>query len=101
MLFRSRPHFNIGATIPSPQDTADYVGVDHRGGRLQAQLIGLPADYDLALTDLAGTVLHSSASTGKRSETIRVTLPAGRYLLAVLPKAGQHSPAQYRLNVTG
>jgi Mg-chelatase subunit ChlD len=95
------PHFNIGSTIESAADTADYVGVQHPGGLLQAQLIELPKDYDLVLTDLAGTVLHRSAETDTRSEKIRATLPAGRYLLAVLPKPGQFDAAyQYRLNVT-
>ena len=95
------PHFNIAATIESAQDTADYVGIQHPGGLLQAQLIQLPKDYDLVLTDVAGTVLHRSAETGTRSEKIRVTLPAGRYLLGVLPKPGQFDAVnQYRLNST-
>jgi hypothetical protein len=95
------PHFNIGSTIGSAQDTADYVGIQHPGGLLQAQLIELPQDYDLVVTDLAGTALHRSAETGTRSERIRATLPAGRYLIAVLPKPGQFDAVnEYRLNVT-
>ena len=95
------PHFNVDGTIASAADRADYVGLQHPGGEIQVQLIGLPADYDLALTDLAGAELGRSAEEGKRSEKIRLTLPAGRYLIAVLPKPGafdeKHS---YRLNVT-
>ena len=65
------------------------------------QLIGLPADYDLALTDRAGTVLALSAKAGKRSEKIRLQLPAGRYLIAVLPKDGEFDDKlEYRINAT-
>ena len=95
------PHFNIGSKIESAQDAADYVGIEHPGGLLQAQLIELPKDYDLVLTDLAGTVLQRSEEAGTRSERIRATMPAGRYLLAVLPKPGQFDAVnEYRLNVT-
>lgn len=99
-VFRT-PHFNVAGTIESALDTADYVGVQHAGGRLQVQLIGLPADYDLAVTDSSGTVLGRSALDGKRSEKVVLTLAAGRYLVAVLPKDGQFdAKAEYRLNVT-
>jgi Mg-chelatase subunit ChlD len=95
------PHFNISSTIESAQDTADYVGIEHPGGLLQAQLIELPRDYDLVLTDLTGTVLQRSEEAGTRSEKIRATIPAGRYLIAVLPKPGQFDAVnEYRLNVT-
>ena len=99
-VFRT-PHFNVSGTIESAEDTADYIGVEHRGGRLQVQLIGLPADYDLAVTDRAGTVLGSSAESGKKSEKVNLTLAAGRYLVAVLPKPGVFDAKhEYRLNVT-
>jgi hypothetical protein len=53
------------------------------------------------LTDLAGTVLQRSEEAGTRSEKIRATIPAGRYLIAVLPKPGQFDAVnEYRLNVT-
>lgn len=95
------PHFNIASTIASAADTADYVGVRHAGGRLQVQLIGLPADYDLVLTNRAGTELQRSANDGLRSESVRADLAPGDYLVGVVPKPGQYDPdAEYRLNVT-
>ena len=95
------PHFNFGSTIESEEDTADYFGVQHKGGVLQVQLIGLPKDYDLAVTDTAGVVLGRSAESGKRSEQVRLTLAAGRYLVEVTPKPGQFdADREYRLNVT-
>lgn len=93
------PHFNVGGTIESAEDVADYIGVQWKGGLLKSQLIGLSADYDLRLTDLSGASLGESSRTGKRSEEVRMDLPAGRYLLAVVPKDGA-APGRYRLNVT-
>jgi Mg-chelatase subunit ChlD len=93
------PHFNVASTIESAEDRADYLGVQHPGGRLQVQLVGLHADYDLALTDLAGNVLERSAEDGKRSEKVRATLAAGRYLIAVLPKEGEFDAKhEYHVN---
>lgn len=95
------PHFNLAGRIESAQDPADYFGVQHAGGRLQAQLVGLTKDYDLVLTDASGTVLHRSSADGLRSESIRETLAAGRYLVGVIPKAGQFdADRSYRVNVT-
>ncbi len=93
-----KPHFNFGSTIESAEDTADYFGLQHPGGTIQIELVGLPADYDLALTDLTGTVLAQSAKNKKSSEKVRLSLPAGRYLIAVLPKPGEFDKKhQYRL----
>jgi lysophospholipase L1-like esterase len=95
------PHFNFDSSIESAADRADYFGLEHPGGEIQIQLIGLPADYDLALTSTSGTVLAQSAEDGKRSEKIRATLAAGRYLIAVLPKEGAFDEKlEYRLNAT-
>jgi Mg-chelatase subunit ChlD len=95
------PHFRLRSTIESAEDTADYHGIEHAGGELKVQLNGLKADYDLAVTDLAGTVLARAAKAGKASEQIRLELPAGRYLAAVLPKDGEYDAKhQYHLFVT-
>ena len=93
------PHFEVGGIIASEQDKVDHVGVAWDGGPLQAQLTGLSADYDLYLLDSSGNQLAISAADGLRSEKIRTTLPAGSYVLAVVPKPGQ-SPAPYQVNVT-
>ncbi|GAB7189437.1 hypothetical protein NUM3379_01430 [Kineococcus sp. NUM-3379] len=95
-----KPHFNTSSTIATVDDFADYSGVQHPGGTLQVQLIGLPADYDLLVTDTAGKVLGRSETAGTADEKIRVTTAAGRYLIAVVPKSGQFSATPYRLNVT-
>ena len=95
------PHFNFDSTIESAADPADYFGLEHPGGTIQVQLIGLPADYDLTLTSSAGVVLARSAEEGKRSEKIRLELPAGRYLIAVVPKQGAFDEKhEYRINAT-
>lgn len=93
------PHVNLQGTIGPVDDVVDYVGVEWSGGTMQSQLIGMSADYDLQVTDLAGQVLGESANEGSRSEKIRLTLPAGRLLLAVIPKEGA-APGSYGLNVT-
>ena len=71
-----------------------------RAGPIQVELYALPADYDLALTDLAGTVLERSARTGRGSEKIRTTLAAGRYLIAVVPKEGEFDKRHYRVKAS-
>lgn len=95
------PHFNIASTIESVDDTADWWGVEFAGGTVQAELLGLPADYDLSLHELDGTLIIASTQDGKRSEKLRAPLDAGRYLLAVTPNRGQFDAERsYRLNVT-
>lgn len=95
------PHFNFDSTIESAADRADYFGLQHPGGTIQVQLIGLPADYDLTLTSLSGAVLGTSAESGKRSEKVRLDLPAGRYLIVVVPKQGEfNEKLEYRINAT-
>lgn len=97
----TRPHFNVASTIESEDDVADWWGVDHDGGPLQVQLIGLPADYDLSVHETSGSELGASRHDGRRSELVRLDLPAGRYLVAVIPKPGQYDAERtYRLNVT-
>jgi hypothetical protein len=92
------PHFNFGSTIESADDLADYSGLQHPGGTIEVELVNLPADYDLALTDTSGIVLARSAKDKKRDEKVRLTLPAGRYLIAVLPKPGEFDKKhQYRI----
>lgn len=99
-----RPPLRIGSTIASTADTADYVGIRHGGGKLRISLTGsprLPADYDLVLTDTTGRVLYRSVHTGKHHEHLRASLPAGNYLIGVLPKTGQyHATKKYWLRVT-
>ena len=95
------PHWNDASTIESPEDTADWWGVEFEGGLLQVQLIGLPADYDLSLHALDGTQLAARRQDGLQSERVWLELPAGRYLVAVTPKPGAFDPVlEYRLNVT-
>lgn len=95
------PHLNFDSRIESAEDVADYFGIQHAGGRLQAQLIGLPKDYDLVVTDTVGTVLHQSSHSGLRAERIAESLPKGRYLVGVLPRAGEFdADRSYTLNIT-
>lgn len=95
------PHFNLDSKIESAQDPADWFGLQHPGGTVQVQLIALPADYDLVVRTLGGEEVARSAEDGKQSEKVRVTAPAGRYLIGVLPKPGAYDEKlEYRLNVT-
>lgn len=95
------PHFNVAGRIASAADTADHLGVQHAGGRLQVQLVGLPKDYDLVVLQPDGTEVGRSASDGLRSEKVVAKLPAGRYVVGIVPKAGQFdADHDYRVNVT-
>jgi lysophospholipase L1-like esterase len=96
-----RPHVNVAGVISSLDDVADWWGVEFDGGRLQVQLVGLPADYDLWVLDLDGTELARSESPNLRGELVRLDLPAGRYLVGVIPKPGEFDAENsYRLNIT-
>ena len=95
------PHLNDTGWIDYVDDV-DYWGIDAAGGRLQAQLVGLDADYDLAVCDASGNVLGSSESRGNRSEKVVLDLPAGHYLVRVRGYGGAWDDRRpYRINVTG
>lgn len=95
------PHLNDTGWIDYVDDV-DYWGIDAPGGRLQAQLVGLDADYDLAVCDASGNVLGSSESRGNRSEKVVLDLPAGHYLVRVRGYGGAWDDRRpYRINVTG
>ncbi|HET8607092.1 MAG TPA: nidogen-like domain-containing protein [Gaiellaceae bacterium] len=94
------PHLNATGWIDYQGDT-DYWGIDAPAGRLQAQLVALDRDYDLALCDADGNVLASSETRGNASEKIDFAVPAaGHYLLRVTGYAGAWSDVRpYRINV--
>lgn len=87
-------------TLSSAGDV-DFVGIRiARATTVRAVLGGLRADYDLAITDLTGRVLVSSAKARTQSELASVRLTAGKYLLRVTAKPAQPA-GKYQLNATG
>ncbi len=83
---------HIRRTI-DPQGDEDWFSFDADGvSTYRAQLMGLPADYDLELYDAAGQKLMAPARRGRASEEIRAALPAGRYYLRVSGYAGAWDP---------
>lgn len=68
-------------------DNDYYKFVITTGGTISITLTTLPANYQLALLNSAGTVLQSSTNTGTTSETINRTVAAGTYYARVYPKS--------------
>ncbi len=67
-----------------PQGDADWYSFRADGASsYRAQLVGLPADYDLEIYGEDGRKVAASENRGKRSEEVRDKLPAGRYYLKV------------------
>ncbi|MEO7263998.1 MAG: reprolysin-like metallopeptidase [Ferruginibacter sp.] len=56
------------------------------GGTITVSLSTLPADYQLALLNSAGSVMQSSLNNGTADETISGTATAGNYYVRVYPK---------------
>ena len=85
------------ATIPLNTDIKGLVNVSNdndyykfiitTGGTITLTLTTLPANYQLALLNSAGTVMQSSTKTGTTSETITGTATAGTYYARVYPKS--------------
>lgn len=83
------------ATIPLNTDVFGLINVRNdedyykfnitTGGTITLSLSGLPADYDLDLTNSNGTVLQSSSNNGTANETINRTVTAGTYYAKVHP----------------
>jgi lecithin:cholesterol acyltransferase len=70
----------------------------------RAQIVGLPADYDLELYDADGRLVAAPHRRGKESEEIRQRLAAGRYYLRVRGYAGAWDathPYQLKLQTLG
>jgi hypothetical protein len=94
------PHVNASAYLGYAGDV-DWWGFELAGGRVQFQLIGLEADYDLALFDADGKLLASSTNRGTRAEKIEVSGATGRIYLRVTGYENAWSAEQpYTLNVT-
>ncbi len=84
------------ATIPLNTDVFGLIEVQgdndyykfniSTGGTITVLLSTLPADYQLALLNSAGTVLQTSSNTGTANETINRTVTAGFYYVRIYPK---------------
>lgn len=91
------------ATIPlntdvkgliSPTGDNDYYKfVITTGGTITMTLTTLPANYQLAILNSAGTTLQSSTNTGTTSETINRTVTAGTYYARVYPQNNNQNNA--------
>jgi hypothetical protein len=85
------------ASIPLNTDIKGLIEVrgdiDHyqftitTGGTITLSLTTLPADYQLALLNSAGTTLQSSTNNGTANETINATVSPGTYYAKVYPKS--------------
>jgi hypothetical protein len=67
------------------KDIDNYKFVIASGGTISLTLSSLPADYDLKLTNSAGTQLAASENGGTTGETINYTAAAGTYYAQVYP----------------
>ena len=84
------------ATIPLNTDVKGQIDVRNdndyykftitTGGTIVLSLSTLPADYNLALLNSAGTTLQSSANIGNADETLNSTVVAGTYYARVYPR---------------
>jgi hypothetical protein len=78
------------AAIQNPGDTlALDVSVPATGLHVTADLVDLPADYDLYLADASGTIVDDSMQEGTTPEHIDDDLPAGTYYLYVHSDPGR------------
>lgn len=74
---------NVTGLINPAGDNDYYKFVITTGGTATVTLTTLPADYDLAIVNSAGTQLASSANGSTTSETITRTYTAGTYYARV------------------
>jgi hypothetical protein len=76
-----------------PQGDEDWFWFDADGrSRYRAELLGLPADYDLELYNEAGQLTMQASRRGKATEKIQGQLAAGRYYLRVVGYKGAWDP---------
>ncbi|MBV9325379.1 MAG: hypothetical protein JO352_16525 [Chloroflexi bacterium] len=91
------------AAIQNSGDTVSVdVNVPPAGAHLTADLVNLPADYDLYLSDASGTVVDESMQEGTTPEHMDDDLPAGTYYLYVHSDPGRSVDPQdpFRLEVS-
>jgi hypothetical protein len=78
------------AAIQNPGDTVSVdLMVPDSGLHLSADLLDLPADYDLYLADGLGAIVGQSVDEGTNPEHIDADLPGGTYYLYVHSDAGR------------
>jgi hypothetical protein len=77
---------DIRGTVSASGDNDYYRFVITTGGTITITLTTLPANYQLALLNSAGTTLQSSANNGTANETINRTVTAGTYYARVYPR---------------
>ena len=77
---------DVKGTISAKSDIDNFKFVITTGGTVTLTLTTLPANYDLALLNSAGTQLATSANNGTTSETINATVAAGTYYAKVSSK---------------
>jgi hypothetical protein len=88
------------------QNAGDTVSVDlmvpAAGLHLSADLLDLPADYDLYLADGSGTIVGASVEEGTTPEHIDADLPGGTYYLYVHSDQGRSADPEepFRLQVS-
>jgi hypothetical protein len=80
-------------------DTDDYYRFDLGVNRdVTLSLSGLSANADIALLDLNGNVIQSTAATGTTPDTLSRRLPAGSFYIRVYPETG--ADTNYTLNIS-
>lgn len=83
------------AAIQQAGDTLSVdVNVPAGGVHLSADLLDLPADYDLYLGDSTGTIVAASALEGTTPEHVEADLPGGTWYLYVHSDPGRSVDAQ-------
>jgi len=88
------------ATIQNPGDTVTFeVNVPQSGERVAAELVDLPADYDLYLVDGSGAIVGESVQEGTTPEQLEFDLPGGMYYLYVYADPGRLVDAQRAFRV--
>ncbi len=79
---------DIKGTIAPRNDNDYYRFTITTGGTITVSLTTLPANYQLALLNAAGTQIGISQNNGTANETINATVAAGDYYARVFPKGG-------------
>ena len=84
---------DIRGTISPVGDNDYYKFVITTGGTITLSLTTLPANYELALLNDAGSTLLSSTNTGTINESITTPVDAGTYFARVYPQKNNQSSA--------
>jgi hypothetical protein len=79
---------DIKGTIAPRNDNDYYRFTITASGTITVSLTTLPANYQLALLNAAGTQIGISQNNGTANETINATVAAGDYYARVFPKGG-------------